>query len=164
MKLLIMLLILSSLNAFAAKPPEQSTVDGYIHLALNLSEEQLQGTGKFTCEYAVVLDSAFTSRGKSLMEAQTNVALKCIKNKCNQMPSLLANARQEIAGLDGAELALVMKGLGHTQQEIDNALANRKNPNADHLAKTSTCTGGSPTLRAFAVDSCFTIPMQCSKN
>ncbi|MES2768958.1 MAG: hypothetical protein V4596_07425 [Bdellovibrionota bacterium] len=163
MKLLITLLILSSLNALAAKPPEQSTVDQYVYLALNLSNEQLQGNGKFTCEYAVVLDSTFTSQGKSLMEAQTNVALRCIKNKCNQMPSLLAAAHLELTAVGDEELALLMKGLGHTQEEINNALSNRKNPDADHTT-ASTCAEGSSTLRAFAVDSCFAIPMQCFEN
>lgn len=164
MKFLILIILTGSLQLWAATLPNQQTVDGYIALSQTLSDAELEGNGRWSCEHAVIVDgSSFKSYGKTMQEATTRSALKCIKNKCNQMPDLLNNARNKLSTISDEELARLMKGQGYSPKEINAALINRKTTNTEYLNRTSTCTGGSPTLRMFAVDMCFSVPFECSK-
>lgn len=163
MKSLILVILLGSSQLWAVTPPNQQTVDGYIVFSQTLSDAELEGSGRWSCEYAIPIDGSFKSYGKTQQEAVTRSALKCIKNKCNQMPSLLSNARNKLSTVSDEELARLMKGQGYSPEEIRAALINRKNPNDQYLQQTSTCTGGSPSLRMFVVDMCFSVPFECRK-
>lgn len=163
MKPLILILLIWSSQVWAVTPPSQQTVDGYIALSQTLSDAELEGSGRWSCQHSIPIDGSFKSYGKNQQEALTRSALKCIKNKCNQMPSLLSNARSTLSLISDEELARLMKGQGYGPGEISSALRNRKNPNNEYIERTSTCTGGSPTLRMFAVDMCFSVPFECHK-
>lgn len=158
------LLFIISFGAMAATPPEQSTVDKYVELALSTDVDVLQGSGKHDCKYSFLVnnygkDPEYAARGKTIKIAQQNLALQCIKDRCQHVGKWISTEMDNLALVSQADITEFLRSLNldsQTKAIIEN-LQQRDKSNISSI----TCETSTPTARMTVVDSCFVLPMLC---
>ena len=161
----VLLIFFSTINLHAARPPDQKTISQYINLALSLDAEKLKGSGPIRCTYVfsnnpVAQDPAFEGRGNTAQIATQALALLCIKSRCQQVGHWIMWGFQQVDQVSDADNIEFLKAQGHTPEEIQNILTNRRTMDRTGISQI-TCANSSPLAHMLVVDSCFTVPIQC---
>jgi hypothetical protein len=160
--IIIMFFITLNFSTFAAMAPSsQNVVDQYVETALNADIKILAGDKRdpWTCHYMFVHDSS--GRGDTMLTATTRMQLSCIKNQCEELISSIATQVEKIKDLSESDFSDLLEFQGKSKEEIQKALIQHKNKSYEKQP-TMTCEN-SALVRMTAFDSCFAIPVECSK-
>ena len=152
------LLIFSFLSlAFA----NQKTVDSYISLALEANEDKLrESTGEWSCG-PILSEGKFRAQDKDFKVAQTRSLLLCMIDGCKNIGKRLREANAKSNLLPEEEYLNLLEAAGYSEDQRNKILSQRKRP--DDKLNEVNCQNGGPNIRAFVYDSCFSIPLTCSK-
>lgn len=159
MKILFFLL-LASFQVFAVKPPEQNVIDQYVDLAIKTDEKTLKGKGKFECGFAMIHDRSMVAYGKKVDDAIQRLELLCIKSQCQKIGLIAQEGVDSVAALSEQEFRDFMEFSGATPQQIEIAGKNRSQKSD---ISDMTCENAPASYRMLAFDSCFAVPVECSK-
>ncbi len=146
----------------ATTAPNQDIVDRWIYVAAQIDPAKLEGSGHFTCQNAIAEGPQFKAYDNDAAKAQAKYLLKCLQYQCSHLDQRIRASARDILTLSDQDLTDFMYSNGSTQEQINATLAARKNPSAS-LFPEVTCSNGTALDRAFAFDSCFTLPIQCSE-
>lgn len=163
MKLFIFLISILFSRILIASAPDQSVVDQWISLALHLDEKDLQGKGRWQCQYILGDEQSLIVFGKDKSEASTRLSLNCLKNQCANIGSKIANGIDKVLGLNDQELTALLQGSGFSEADRQIILQHKqKSTQASQV--DLNCTNITPTARLFVFDMCFAVPMKCSRS
>lgn len=160
--LLGIVLILSASTLFAARPPNQDVVDKYVEIAQKADVEKLQGKkSKYQCRFDMIHnDPSFFANAKTMDEAIQRLQLICIKSQCQKVGEMLDEAGVRLNAMSEKEFRDFLEFTGATPEEIEIAVQNRGNQTS---SKDLTCATGTPAMRTLAFDTCFAVPVVCTK-
>lgn len=160
-KILGIVLLISSM-VFAARPPSQDVIDQYVEIAQKADVKKLQGKkSKFQCRFALMHDDpSFFANAKTMDEAVQRLQLICIKSQCQRVGEMMDEGAARLNAMSEKEFRDFLEFSGATPEEIELAIQNR---GLEASQKDLTCESGTPSMRMLAFDSCFAVPVECSK-
>lgn len=165
--LFISLLSLACITTNAGPAPNDKLSNQYVLAALLEETVTLQGQGPVSCRYLagdefVFGEENYSALGETSPKAQTNLALLCIKQRCQKVPRMYEVGFANIDSVSEKDNREFMQAFGYTAEEIENFVYNQKNMDRSKL-NSVTCANSTQLARTLIVTYCLSTPMGCSE-
>lgn len=164
MKTLLSLLIFFCFSAFAQRP-SQATVDGYLALVTQVTEEVLAGnadTSPVHCAFITEDKQSLHAHAQTQAEAQLRLQLICMKRGCAEIGAKLYQAAVDLRAMPESDLRDFLEFSGTPPAQMEEDLDKVLHQDLDPL-KAITCESASPNQRRFVADACLTTPLRCTR-
>lgn len=155
---ILLFAFLASMSAWG-QAPNQATIDRYVEAALGANPQVLRQTsGRFECGFVVIHSQQ--GRGETLEIAQTRAQLLCIREQCEKSDQLQLESLERLRAQSDEELGYLLESNGHPRNTHAETIRNIREH--DYVPGSVNCRNDSYE-RMLAFDSCFAVPMRCSR-
>lgn len=157
------LLFIISINVMAVTPPTIEVVNQYVSFAHKVDIEVLKkNPGPWTCKYDLIHDQeTIYGSAKNMKDATTAMQLVCIKHQCDTLGETIDEAQKNLKKLSESDLRDFLEFQGLSQADIDKKVVQIKNNPVN--PSSANCLNGTDSMRMLAFDTCFAVPVVCSK-
>ncbi len=154
----VLWLLLISFTAWG-QAPNQNTIDAYVEAALQANPQALRSArGRFHCGFDII--HSFEGRGDTMEEAQTRAQLLCIREQCEGSDQRQMESLERLRAQSDEELGYLLESIGHARETHADTIRNIRGQ--DYVAGSVSCRNDAYE-RMIAFDSCFAVPMRCSR-